>query len=305
MKSGGAGRGATLALPLLLAALAGADDDSVEQPLRRFFEGRDVVVLLDMPASESGIDVYPEREYPLDYGKVANRISESGISVRRGQRITVTRVKLKDDLIEFQLGGGGFSAFRDGSGTVSPRITPKSSRERDLERRLREETDADQRRQMKHELDRLRREREYRDEQNRVLAEIANERRREQDRERALDLGSRFNIRFEKKDVPEAFQTPEGVMRALEKYVDFLNLGPRPPRRAEDLVPDEPGAVSAARKGMTRAEIEAVYGRPQREDESREGTFTVKVAAYELDGARVEVTYIDDVAVRITPLSPR
>jgi hypothetical protein len=137
------------------------------------------------------------------------------------------------------------------------------------------------------------------------VAEIANERRREQDRERALDLGSRFNIRFEKKHVPEAYQAPEGVMRALERYVDFLNLGPRPPRRAEDLVPAEPEAVSSARKGMTRAEIEAVYGRPQREDESREGALTVRVAAYELDGERVEVTYVDDVAVRVTPLEPR
>lgn len=294
-----------LGVPLLLATLAGADDDVAEQRLRGFFEGREVVLLLDMPASQSGIDIYPEREYPLVYGKVGDRIGESGISVRRGQRITITRIKLKDDLIEFQLGGGGFSQFRHGAGTVSPRITPKSSRERDLERRLKQETNPKRRRELERELDDLRRQREYHDDQNRALAEVANERRRERDHDRALDLGSRFNIRFEDKDVPEAFKTPEGVVRALEKYVDFLNLAPRPPRRPEDLVPEEPGSAPAARKGMTRAAVEDVYGHPLRDDQSREGALVVRVAAYELEGERIEVTYVDDVAVRVTPLPPR
>jgi hypothetical protein len=229
-----------------LVAPAGADEDAAEQSLRRFFEGRDVVVLIDMPATQSGIDVYPEREYPLDYGKLSSRIGASGVSVRREQRITVTRIKLKDDLIEFQLGGGGFSSFRHGSSTIPARVTPKSSRERELERRIRQESDPDDRRRLERELNRVRRQREYLDEQNRAMAEIANERRRAEDRERALDLGSRFNIRFEKKDVPEAYLTTEGIVRALERYVDFLSLAPRPPQ-----------------------------------------------------------TYVDDVAVRVAPLSPR
>jgi hypothetical protein len=293
-----------VAATLLLVPLSDAADDAAEQSLKRFFEGRDVVVLLDMPASQSGIDVYPEREYPLDYGKVSGRIGESGISVRRGQRITVTRVHLKDDLVEFQLGGGGFSSFRHGSSAISPRITPKSSHERELERRIQRESDPDERRQLKRDLDRVRRQCEYLDEQNRAMVEIANERRRAEDRERARDLGSRFNVRFEKKDVPAAYRSPEGIVHALEQYVDFLGLAPRPPRRAEDLVPAESPAAPAGgvSKGMTRAEIEAAYGRPRREDESREGELTVRVAAYDVDGERIEVTYVDDVAVRIASL---
>jgi hypothetical protein len=102
-----------------------------------------------------------------------------------------------------------------------------------------------------------------------------------------------------------AFLSPEGVVRALERYVDFGGIAPRPPRRAEDLVPDDPAPALGAHKGMTRAEIEAAYGRPGREDESREGELTVRVAAYELDGERVEVTYVDDVAVRVAPLQRR
>jgi hypothetical protein len=291
---------------LLAAAAARADDDAAEQSLRHFFEGRYVTVLIDMPASQAGVDVYPEREYPLDFGRMSSRIGESGVSVREGQRIAVTKVKVKDDLIEFQLGGGGWSDFKNGSGSVSPHVTPKSSRERDLERRVREEDDRAERRRLQRELDHLRREREYRDEQNRMMADIANQQRREVDRQRALDMGSRFNIRFEKKDVPMAFLSPEGVVRALERYVDFGSLAPRPLRRAEDLVPDDAEApVPAAHKGMTRAEIEAAYGQPRRENESVEGAFTVIVAAYEMEDERVEVTYVDDVAVRIAPLLPR
>jgi hypothetical protein len=96
-------------------------------------------------------------------------------------------------------------------------------------------------------------------------------------------------------------------VRALEQYVDFLGLAPRPPRRAEDLVPAESPAAPAGgvRKGMTRAEVEAAYGEPKREDDSREGELDVTVAAYERDGERVEVTYVDDVAVRVASLQRR
>jgi hypothetical protein len=299
------------AATLVLVPLAGADD-ATEQALKRHFEGREVVVLIDMPASQAGVDVYPEREYPLDYGKASGRIGDNGISVRRGQRVTVTKVHLKDDLIEFQLGGGGFSQFRHGSSTVPARVTPKSSHERELERRLQRESDPDERRHIKRDLDRVRRQREYMDEQNRAMAEVVNEQRRERDHERALDMGSRFNIRFEKKDVPAEYATPDGVVRALQPYVDFLSLAPRPPRRAEDLVADNggPGSAGSAdafavRKGMTREEVEAAYGRPQREDRTREGELTVTVAAYEHGTDRVEVTYVDGVAVRVDPLARR
>src|SRR5262245_54018078 len=268
-----------VAASFFLTAAAAAAGDDAEESLRHFFEGHYVTLLIDMPASQAGVDVYPEREYPLDYGKMSSQIGRSGVSVRRGQRIVVTKVKVKDDLIEFQIGGGGWSDFRNGSGSISAHTTPKSSRERDLERRLREESDPGERRHLQRELDRERREREYRDDQNRATAEIVNEQRRERDHERALDMGSRFNIRFEKKDVPEAFLTPDGVVRALERYVDFGSLAPRPPRRAEDLdsnAPEAPGVV--ARKGMTREEVESAYGQPRRENEAREGELRVIVA---------------------------
>ena len=297
-------------LPLVLAAPLVADDDEAEKALKRFFEGRSVVVRLDLPATSSGVDVYPEREDPLDYRKTGDRIRASGVSLREGDRIAVTLVKVKDDLIEFQLGGGGFNSFKDSSGSVYVPSVPKSSYEKDLERRVRHETDERRRRQLQRDLDDVRRDREREDARNRVVAEEANEMRRERDRRRALDMGSRFNIRFEKKDVPPAYLVPDGVMRALERYVDFRDLGYRTPERPEDLLPQQGNntpvpEIGGVRKGMTRAEVEDIHGRPLREDESQEGVVTVQVASYGEGQVRFEVTYVEGVVVRVTPLEPR
>jgi hypothetical protein len=99
-------------------------------------------------------------------------------------------------------------------------------------------------------------------------------------------------------------------MRALERYVDFRDLGHRTPERPEDLVSDrdDPApvpAVGGVRKGMTRAEVEDLHGRSLREDESQEGVVTVQVASYGEGQVRFEVTYVESVVVRVTPLEPR
>jgi hypothetical protein len=100
-------------------------------------------------------------------------------------------------------------------------------------------------------------------------------------------------------------------MRALERYVDFRDLGHRTPERPEDLVPEErrgpaaPSEAGGVRKGMTRSEVEAIHGQPLREDESQEGVITVQVASYADGPHRLEVTYVEGVVVRVTPLEPR
>src|SRR5262249_27428621 len=105
--------------------------------LKQYFEGRRVVVRIDMPATSDGVDVYPERERPVDWDKLGSRIRGAGIAAREGDRMTVTKVKVKDDLIEFQLGGGGFNTIHDGSSSVSIPRAPKTSREKELEHMIR------------------------------------------------------------------------------------------------------------------------------------------------------------------------
>ena len=141
---------------LLVAAAAMANDeqDARERLLRQFFEGPECRGLSDMPASSKGVDLRIGQPEPLDMGKHARRLVETGVSVREGAKIAITRVNVKDDLIEFQLGGGGFNAFWNSSGTVSPdlrrqelsreatsRTTSSARRTRSGERDLQRELD--------------------------------------------------------------------------------------------------------------------------------------------------------------------
>jgi hypothetical protein len=56
---------------------------------------------------------------------------------------------------------------------------------------------------------------------------------------------------------------------------------------------------------MSRSEVEDARGAADREDESREGTLVLKVTSYRRGRDRVEVTYVDDVVVRVSPLAAR
>ncbi len=85
----------------------------ISDHLASAFEGRAVVVRLDMPATASGVNIYPERRHSLDVGDYRYNLSEYGVALPAGSRVVVTKVKVKDDLIEFQLGGGGYGTFLD------------------------------------------------------------------------------------------------------------------------------------------------------------------------------------------------
>ena len=92
-------------LPLLLASDLEAIQD--ERTLKRAFEGTMVTVRMDMPGTEDGVDVYPGTGTPLDYARYAQWLKTYGVAIRTGESVMVTKMKVKDDLIEFQLGGGG------------------------------------------------------------------------------------------------------------------------------------------------------------------------------------------------------
>src|SRR5690606_41919237 len=120
--------------------------------------GKSVVVKLEMPGSEDGVDVYPGTSQPIDFPKHAQRLKKFGTAVRRGEEILVTKVKVKKDLIEFQLGGGGYGTFGDEtSSDVSIRTAPKTQRERNLEKDVPKITDPAARKKAQEELDALRR----------------------------------------------------------------------------------------------------------------------------------------------------
>ena len=122
---------ASAAVILALATPAGAQN---EDALRSFFEGRRVTLKIDMPGSSDGVDVHADAARAIDYQRYGDRLKTYGTSIRSGDSSVVTLVKMKKDVIEFQLSGGGFGTFGDdSSSSVSIPKVEKSNREKDLE----------------------------------------------------------------------------------------------------------------------------------------------------------------------------
>jgi hypothetical protein len=197
-----------------------------ESGLKSFFEGRRVTVKIDMPGTSDGVDVEADARQPIDYGQYRDRLKRYGTALHAGESVTVTLVKLKKDLIEFQLGGGGYGTFGDDTSTsVNMPDVKKSEREKELERLVKEEDDRDRRRRFERELDDLR---EHRERENRRIAierERAEEEKAARIADRRLRGGSRFNLRYTDR-VPDGIR-PEELMAGLGDYVDFGSLAPR------------------------------------------------------------------------------
>jgi hypothetical protein len=97
------------------------------------------------------------RQQALDYKEYGDRLKRYGVAIRAGDSVTVTLVKMKKDLIEVQLAGGGFGTFGDDTSTsVSIPDARKTEREKNLEDRIDDEHDRDRRRAPPAHLDDLR-----------------------------------------------------------------------------------------------------------------------------------------------------
>jgi hypothetical protein len=267
-----------------------------EAALKSFFEGRRITVKIDMPGTSDGVDVEADARQPLDFSKYRDHLKRYGTALRAGDSVTVTLVKMKKDLIEFQLAGGGYGTFGDDTSTsvYLPEAT-KTEREKELERLVRDEDNHDRRRRLERELDDLR---ERRERENRRIA-VERERREEEKKERLAERrlrgGSRFNLRYEDR-VPEGIR-PEEMIAALGEYVDFGSLAPHGTR---DEVPPPSGDITQLRKGMTRAEAEYLFGRPAETSERRDGGLAVTTLVFVVADQRVSADFVEDVLVRYT-----
>ena len=192
-----------------------------ESALKAFFEGRTVSVKLDMPGAAAGVDVYPGAAQAVDFSRHARRLKDFGIAYRRGDEALITKIKVKNDLIEFQLGGGGFGTFDDDAiPYVAVSLTPKTEREKNLEQDMVRTSDPAQLRRIREELDALRHDRQREDVRNQADAAQIQQMREANIRQRRVEGGSRFNIRYQPVVPPDAL-TPEAIMRALGQYLDF------------------------------------------------------------------------------------
>jgi hypothetical protein len=287
---------ASAAAALVLALVTPATAQN-EDTLRSFFEGRRVTLKIDMPGTSDGVDVHADAARAIDYQRYGDRLKTYGTSIRAGDAPVVTLVKVKKDLIEFQLNGGGFGTFSDdSSSSVSIPRVEKSSREKDLEKRIKDEDDSRHRREMQRELDDLR---DRRDRENRRLdAERAQaeEIKKERIAERRLTGGSRFNLRYEGR-VPTGIR-PEDVIAALADYVDFSPSGGS--RLTDAVDSPRPAFDSGLHKGMLRSEAEAVLGTPSDTSERREGGLVVVTLVFVGGDQRITAQFVEDVLVRYT-----
>lgn len=284
---------------LVLAAVARPALAQSEEQLRAFFEGKNVVIKIEMPGAEAGVDVYPGTAQPIVFPDLAKRLKLFGTAVHRGDQALVTKVKVKKDLIEVQLGGGGYGTFGD---DASPYINvpnvPKSAREKDLERDLERATDPGDRRRIRQEIDRLKSQRQREDARNDARAAEARQIKEANIRQRRAEGGSRFNLRY-KPVVPAEALTPDGLMQALADYVDFSGQSvavEAPPVEAprDDL-----------RKGLTVEETDALLGRPESITQRREGTLEVSTSIYRAPGRTITAEFVEGVLIRFTISSRR
>jgi hypothetical protein len=290
------------AIALILCAWGAAPAAAQnEGELRSFFEGRRVTLKIDMPGTSDGVDVQADARQAIDYPRYGDNLKRYGTAIHSGESTTVTLVKVKKDLIEFQLGGGGYGTFGDDtSTTVFIADAPKTERERQLERLVKDEDDRERRRRLERELDDLR---DRRERENRRIAaerERLSEEKRARLAERRVRGGSRFNLKYDDR-VPAGIR-PQDMMAALAEYVDFGPLsGAVPPRVTRDApLPPAAGDISLLRKGMTRAEAERAFGRPAEVSERRDAGLAVTTLVFVAGDQRISADFVEDVLIRYT-----
>ncbi len=293
-----------LLLSVCLVALAAPAYAQSEAELKNFFEGKNVRIKMDMPATQQGIDVYPDARRAVNFEEYSARLKSTGVAIRNGDSVLVTKVRIKDKLIEFQLAGGGYGTFGDDTnGSVYTSSTPKSNREKDLERLVKSETDAARKRRLQRELDDLRAERAREDLRNQAASATASEAKKTRIAENRLHSGSRFNIRYQN-GVPPGLG-PDGIMRALADYVEFPFATDRPQpaamrdtRAASPELRRQMAGTGAIRKGMTIAEVEDSLGKAEKTTERSEGALKVVTAIFSRDDQRITAEFVEGVLIR-------
>lgn len=291
--------------------------------LEKAFEGREVTVLMEMPASHQGVDLYLQREPEIEFSEYARRLKNFGVALRKEDRVMITTIKVNKKNIEIHLGGGGYGTWGDDSGYVSPTYVGKSKRESDLEKERKNTTDAARRRQIDRELDYLRADREREERANRREAEALTAIKQREIADKRLDGGSRFNIWYADKRLEKWAPTPEELMLSLAKYLDFGGsngdgvpgvMRGTPGNRLVDsnesgrsLTParmrDVESASTSLRRGMSTGDVHDLLGNPTRRRSSKQGDLESVVETWETTDSITEVTFVGGVVVKFTSSS--
>ena len=300
-----------------------------EEALRRFFEGRNVRVKIDLPATKDGLDVYWRKNPPANMSSYSQRLRQYGPALRSGDPVAVTMLRVKGKNIEFQLGGGGYGVSGDDTGSVTVPSVPRTNREIELEKQISKEPDGDYRDRLKRDLARVRDQREAEERRQRARARELEALKKQEIANIRMQAGSRINLWFPDGRLKEDIPTPPELMQMLGEWIDFgpMNGGgaaPRAPVYANDPPPQRtpvyandpppppapPPAGSAnsstqARitRGMSLDQVHSILGAPRTAREGRQGDLSTLTETWERVDEHVEVLYVGGVVVKYSTSS--
>jgi hypothetical protein len=289
-------------IALWTLALSGQNSDPLQSLV-----GKEVVMKIDMPGTQQGVDLRFNKDDPMNWKEYSNRLKSNGVAIRKGDTARVTGVVVKNDRIEFQLDGGGFGTFfDDSSSTVNPQTVDKSNYEKQLERDIANSTDDDQRRRLQRDLDRERARRQRQEDDNRAAAQVASQIKAQKVADQRLQGGSRFNMRWSG-SIPPDQKNPDAVMKLLAAYVSFDGGGQAgpppqgsPPPAMQNNASD--GAIPATaqlKRGMKMEEVTNLFGQGKQLSESVSGDgLKTQMVEYMTGDRRVDVTYVEGLVVR-------
>ena len=273
-----------------------------EAALWEALEGRTVIARVDLPATPSGVDIYPGAWPAANESQYGKQLKQFGTATRRREPVTITDVKVNPKSIEIELEPS--NSGMDSSSQVYV-VAVKSSREKNLERELDRETDPARRERIERELEQVRALRVREDARLKAaLAQLTHS--GQNSNPRRAGSGTRFNLVF-RSGVPSRALRPDYVMTALKPWIDFepspeADASETAPRQAQP-PPEQPASedVSSAqelRKGMTEPELKRLLGDPLKREPIVEGDLHVEVLTFRRNDATVEATMVEGVLVR-------
>jgi hypothetical protein len=287
-----------LAMAFFALSLCGQKDPN---SIEGYFTGKEVVLKIDMPGTQQGVDLRYNKDVPMNWKEYSNRLKSNGVAIPKGATARVTAVVVKDDRIEFQLDGGGFGTFLDDSNTkVTATSVEKSDYEKQLEKQIANTTDEDKKRSLQRDLDRERSRRERQDANNQAAAQVASQIKAQQVADKRMRGGSRFNLRWSG-SIPADQKTPQAVMKLLADYVSFdgVQTAAVAPTAQNPAGASTVPATAQLKRGMKIEEVTNLFGAGKQlsESVSNDGLKT-QVVQYASGDRRVEVTFVEGLVVR-------
>ncbi len=280
-----------------------------EEILKSALEGKRVEVLIDMPATEEGIDLYVDIPNPMNFGEYSDRIKSKGVSIRTGDIVMITKIKKKRSHIEIQLAGGGYGTFFDESAAVMTDNITKTSREKELEKILDDKNyNGSNKKTLEKELKDLRRDREIEQSKLNRDASMQEEIKRSRIDAKRQQGGSRFNIRYDYK-ITESELTVESVMNALREYVHFRELespSSGDNARSEYNLKGQMTFLSessALRKGMTLEQMVELFGMPSSLVKRDECGLSITQCEFDDKNRMIQVILVEDILVKYSTSS--